>query len=95
MRPLRATALQNGKIKFSGSFGVFFPGRLVARFYDEHGRSLGGVPVVDVTPTEPVVLEAEIAAQGKPARLSLHLEDEQGIDRGALQEVHVGAEENH
>jgi len=94
MRPLRATGLQNGKIKLSGSFGVFFSGRLVARFYDEHGRSVGTAPVADVTPAEPVLLEAEVAAPGKTARLSLHLEDEQGIDRGSLQEVHVSGEDN-
>ena len=93
-RPLRAIGLQNGKIKLSGSFAVFFPGRLVARFYDERGRSLGALPVVDVNPAEPVLLESEIVAPGKPARLSLHLEDEQGIDRGSLQEVRVGPEDN-
>lgn len=90
IRPLRANALENGKIKLSGSFGVFFSGRLVARFYDEHGRSLGFLPVVDVNPAEPVSLELEIVPPGKPARLSLHLEDENGVDRGHLQEVRVG-----
>jgi hypothetical protein len=90
VRPLRANALENGKIKLSGSFGVFFSGRLVARFYDEHGRSLGFLPVGDVNPAEPVGLDVEIIPPGKPARLSLHLEDEQGVDRGSLQEVRVG-----
>ncbi len=92
--PLRATVLENGKVKLSGSFGVFFSGHLVARFYDEHGRSLGTVPVVDVDPAEPVTLETEISPAGKPARVSLHLEDEKGLDRGSLQEVRVGAGEN-
>ena len=90
IRPLRANALENGEIKLSGSFGVFFSGRLAARFYDEHGRSLGTLPVVDVNPTEPVSLDAEIVPPGKTARLSLHLEDEHGVDRGSLQEVRVG-----
>ena len=78
IRPLRATGLENGKIRLSGSFGVFFSGRLVAHFYDEHGRSLGTMPVEDVNPAEPVSLEKEIVSPGKPARLSLHLEDEHG-----------------
>jgi hypothetical protein len=90
IRPLRANALENGKIKLSGSFGVFFSGRLVARFYDAHGRSLGTRPVVDVSPAEPVSLDEEIVPPGKPGRLSLHLEDEHGVDRGSLQEVRVG-----
>ena len=89
IHPLRAIGLENGKVKLSGVFGVFFAGRLVAHFYDEHGRSLGTMPVVDVNPTEPVSLEAEIAASGKPGRISLHLEDENGVDRGSLQEVLV------
>jgi hypothetical protein len=94
IRPLRANALENGKIKLSGSFGVFFSGHLVARFYDERGRSLGTRPIADVNPADVVSLEAEIVPPGKPARLSLHLEDEHGVDRGSLQEVRVGTGDN-
>ena len=94
MHPLRAQRLENGKIKLSGAFGVFFPGRLVARLFSEHGGSLGTMPVVDVNPAEPVSLETEIAPPGKPARLSLHLEDSNGLDRGSLQEIQVGSGEN-
>ncbi len=89
MRPLRATALDDGKMKLSASYGVFFAGRLMAHFYDEHGRSLGTMPITDVSPTEMATLESEIAAPGKSARLSLHLIDQSGVDRGALQEVKV------
>jgi len=88
-RPLRATRSDGGKIKLAGAFGVFFPGRLIARLYDEHGRSLGTMPVVDVRPDQPVSMETEIAADAKTLRLSLHLEDKNGIDRGSLQEVLV------
>jgi hypothetical protein len=94
LHPLRATHLENGKIRLVGSFGVFFAGRLVARLYDEHGSNLGTVPVVDVDPAEAVSLNAEIAPPGKPARLSLHLEDQNGLDRGPLQEIPVAPEEN-
>jgi hypothetical protein len=94
IRPLRATGLDNGKVKLSGTFGVFFPGRLVARFYDEHGQSLGALPIADVNPTEAVSLETETVPPGKPVRLSLHLEDEQGVDRGSLQEVQISHEDN-
>jgi hypothetical protein len=95
IRPLQANALGNGKVRLSGSFGVFFSGRLVARFYDERGHSLGTLSIADVNPTEPVSLETEIVPPGKPARLSLHLEDDNGIDRGALQEVQVVAWNHH
>jgi len=94
-RPLRATRLENGKIRLSGSFGVFFSGRLVVRLYNEHGAILGTMPVVDVNPAEPVSLETEITPSGKPMRVSLHLEDSKGVDRGLLQEVPVGTGENH
>ena len=89
MRPLRATRLQNGNLRLSGSFGVFFPGRLVAHLYNERGLSVGIIPGASVKPTEPVALELETSVPGNPGRISLHLEDEKGIDRGSLQEVRV------
>ena len=93
IKPLQAT-WDRDKIKLSGSFGVFFSGRLVARFYDEHGSFLGTVPVAAVNPAEPVSLEAEVAPPGKAARVSLHLEDATGVDRGSLNEVQIGAGDN-
>jgi hypothetical protein len=95
IRPLRATALENGKIKLSASFGVFFAGHLVAHFYDEHGRSVGAVPIADVGPTEAVSLETEITPTAKPARVSVHVEGDHGADYGALQEVHIVTGDNH
>lgn len=94
MRPLQGIRLENGKIRLSGSFGVFFSGRLVARFYDEHGSHLGTLPVIDVNPAEPVVVETDVVVPGKPARLSLHMQDENGVDRGSLQEVQLDAGDN-
>jgi hypothetical protein len=94
IRPLHVTRLEKDKIKLSGSFGVFFSGRLIAHFYSEHGVSLGIMPVADVNPTDAVTLDAEIVPPGKPARLSLHLEDSNGVDRGSLQEVQVDTGEN-
>lgn len=94
VRPLRATRLENGKIKLSGSFGVFFAGRLVAHYYGEHGLSLGSATVAAVDPVEAVTLETEIVSPPKTVRMSLHLEDENGLDRGSLQEVQVGRGEN-
>lgn len=94
VRPLRATRLDSGRIKLSGSFGVFFPGHLVAHLYNEHGARVGSVPVKDVDPVELVVLETEIAPPENTARISLHLEDWNGLDRGSLQEVRVESQEN-
>ncbi len=91
VRPLRGSRLESGKVELSGAFGVFFAGRLVAHFYNEHGGKLDSVPVANVDPAELVSLETEIAVSGKPARISLHLEDWNGLDRGSLQEIPVGS----
>jgi hypothetical protein len=95
IRPLRATGMENGKIKLSGSFGVFYSGHAIAHFYDEHGHSVGIMPIVDVDPSKAVSLDTEISPPAKSARLSLHVVDESGIDRGALQEVQVSIPYNH
>jgi hypothetical protein len=91
IRPLESVRLDNGKIRLSGSFGVFYAGRLVVHFYNQHGSSLGTMPTLTVDPTEPVLLETEVVPPaGTVTRVSLHVEDENGVDRGSLQEVEVG-----
>ena len=95
MRPLRATSMENGTIKLSGSFGVFYSGRAIAHFYDEHGNSVGTTPIATVDPGKALSLDAEISAPAKSARLSIHVVDESGIDRGALQEVQVSSQASH
>jgi hypothetical protein len=95
IQPLRATARENGKIGLSGSFGIFYSGQLIARLYDEHGHVVGALPVAEVNPGELVSLETEIASPGKSGRVSIHLMDENGVDRGVLQEVQAGAQDAH
>ena len=95
IRPFRAVVRPSGKVKLSGSFGTLYSGRLMARLYNEHGSLLATVPLGNVTPTEAVLLETEVTSSEKPARISLHLEDYNGLDRGALQEVRVGSEDHH
>jgi len=95
VRSLQATRLESTHIHLSGSFGVFFAGRLVAHLYNEHGTSVGTMPLTQVDPTDLVVLETELAPPAKSSRISLHLEDANGLDRGSLQEVQVMAPENH
>jgi len=81
--------LENGHVTLSGAFGVFYSGRLMAHFYDGHGRPVGVMQVAEVTPTEEISVQSEVTPPEKSARVSLHLIDETGIDRGALQEVPV------
>jgi hypothetical protein len=87
--------MENGKIKLSGSFGVFYSGRAMAHFYDEHGHSVGITPIVEVDPSKVVSLDTVINPPAKSARLSIHVVDESGTDRGALQEVPVSSPDNH
>jgi len=68
---------------------------LVAHLYNEHGASLGTMPLTQVDPSDLVVLETDLTPPAKPARISLHLEDGNGLDRGSLQEVPVVAVETH
>jgi hypothetical protein len=94
LKNLQATRADAEKIQLTGSFGVFFSGRLVARLYDKRGAILGAVPVIEVSPTEPVTVQGEIPANPKTTRLSLHLIDLNRVDRGSLQEVPVIATES-
>jgi len=89
VHPLQATLAEAGKVRLSGSFGVFFAGRLVAHIYNQHGLSVGTVPLGPVDPANLVQLETEITPPAKPFRISLHVEDENNLDRGSLQEVQV------
>jgi hypothetical protein len=90
-KPLHAVSLPTGKVKLSGTFAVFFPGKLVAHFYNEHGSETGMLALADVSPIDLVVLDAEVVPPVKPSRVSLHLEDQRGVDRGALQELPITA----
>jgi hypothetical protein len=89
VHPLQATSLANGHIHLSGSFGVFFSGLLITHLYDDHGGSMGMIPLTQVDPTELVVLDTELTPPAKSFRISLHLEDANGLDRGSLQEVKI------
>jgi hypothetical protein len=95
IRPLKATATQNGKVSLSGSFGVFYSGHLIANLYDEHGHAGAPMPVAEVKPNDVVSLETEIASPGKLSRVSIHLVDDSGVDRGTLQEIPLSGQDNH
>jgi hypothetical protein len=84
--PLTATATPAGLV-LSASFGVFYAGDLVAHFY---GRGVRGTAkLMSVTPNEPVKLQTAIQAPPNTSRVSVHLVDAGGLDRGPLGEVLV------
>ena len=84
------TASQSGKsIVLSGSFGVFFPGRLTAYLFDSRGGQIGALPLQPVNPLDIVEVKKDIPASPGLARVSVRLTDEQGIDRGLLGEAMI------
>jgi hypothetical protein len=74
-------------LTLAGEFGVFFAGQLEARFYDRQGARLGTAKVQDVTPLEMVSLQQTVPAPAETARVSVHLIDRSGLDRGPLGET--------
>jgi hypothetical protein len=87
-RPLRLSLTGDGA-KLSGTFGVFFTGWLVARPYDKQDRELAAVPLQPVDPTEIVNLNQEIKLQSSAEKVSVHLIDQHGVDRGSLGDAEV------
>jgi hypothetical protein len=83
---LTVSKSRNGLL-LSGSFGVFFPGNLTAYLFDSEGVRTGVVPLQSVSPLDIVDLRKEIPVSPVIARISIHLVDERGIDRGSLGEA--------
>lgn len=86
--PLSAAA-DGAKFRVTGSFSVFFPGRLEARILDSTGRRLATAPLGTVRPEEPLALNQEFAAPASAARVQIALIDEGERDRGVLGEAAV------
>ena len=76
-----------GKLELSGTFGVFFPGQLKALFYGDGGAQSGESILQVVRPQELVELHKSIDLTSKVKRVSIHVIDDKGTDRGALGEV--------
>jgi hypothetical protein len=93
-QPLTAEAGLKG-IRLSGAFGVFFPGRLVAHLYDSRGGEASVVPLQDAEPSKSIALNQEIPAPRTVWRVSVHLEDQKGMDRGSLGDARVGENRGH
>jgi hypothetical protein len=90
IKPLYVTRGADGdKISLAGSFGVFYSGKLEAWLYDAHGLLLETRPLMEVDPRNPALLRATVTGAVRVGRISLHLADINGLDRGSLGEVPV------
>ncbi|MGC1296676.1 MAG: hypothetical protein WA869_16695 [Alloacidobacterium sp.] len=95
VKPLTAKRVA-GKIDLSGSFGIFFPGEIRAFLYDAEGTEKNEELLQAVRPQDAIDMHQAITATTDIARVSVHLIDSTGLDRGALGEVFVTAsDEQH
>ena len=76
-------------IAVTGKFGVFFPGHLELRLYGAGGARLDVRKLQEVTPLDLVDLQQGVPAPPETVRVSLHLIDREGVDRGPLGETLV------
>ncbi len=75
--------------QLSGSFGVFFPGKLVAHVFDPRGLEIATADLQLVDPQTPVELKQTIKVPSAAYRVSIHLDDEHGVDGGTLGEAEI------
>jgi hypothetical protein len=88
LKPLTVAA-SNHSVLLSGSFGVFFPGKLQAHVFDSQGVERQTLDLQSVEPQTRAELRREVKLSQRLARVSIHLVDDQGIDRGSLGETAI------
>jgi hypothetical protein len=88
LRTLSASMTAEG-VRVSGSFGVFFSGKLVAHVSDLRGLEIAAADLQPVDPQTSVELQQTIKAPTGAFRVSIHLEDEHGVDCGSLGETEI------
>jgi hypothetical protein len=79
----------SGNQRLSGTFGVFFEGKIVAKFLDKDGKAISRETLRDVTPRESVKLDREVLVPAGAKRAALCLIDSEARERGLLDEVPV------
>ena len=81
--PLSAVGAE-GKIRLTGSFGVFFPGKIEARALDSAGEQIDVADLGTARPEDLLTLNLDIPAPAGASRVEIHLIDDSGKDRGLL-----------
>ncbi len=89
--PLQAVR-QGDQIELTGRFGVFYPGHLEARLYGRGGDEQRVVDLHAVSPRDLIELHQTVPGSGI-VRVSVHLIDQNDVDRGALGEVMLAGED--
>jgi hypothetical protein len=87
-RPLTASLGEKG-LHVSGIFGVFYPGSLRAHVFDLRGVEIAVIELQAVDPLNGVELNQTVKVAEGADRVSVHLHDPQGVDRGSLGEAKI------
>jgi hypothetical protein len=85
-KPLSASLNANGLL-LSGSFGVFFPGELMAHGFNARGVETDAISLLSVDPANSVELHQQIRLSPSAVRVAIHLVDDAGADRGSVGEA--------
>lgn len=72
------------EIRLRGSFSTFFPGRLVAVIYSNHGAEISRHEVQAIDPAHPIELDATMPLPERASRIALKVLGSEGEDRGTL-----------
>jgi hypothetical protein len=86
--PLTATVTPAGLL-LAGEFGVFYPGKVIARYYSRGGTPLGSEQIGDADPAKGLQIHVTVTAPPETGRVSLHVMDSENLDRGPLSEAFV------
>jgi len=76
-------------IVLTGKFGIFVPCHLVALLYDQNNSPTRTISLQAADPTKVVDLHQEISITKSDTRVSIHVIDEKGTDRGALGDLSI------
>jgi hypothetical protein len=87
-KPFIAVRAATG-VHISGSFGVFFAGRLVAHFLGASGAELGSLALLNAEPAEVLDLDEQVKAPAGTERVRISIESQQGENHGVLGEAAV------
>jgi hypothetical protein len=86
-RPLTLSAGSSSRL--TGAFGVFYEARLQLVSFDRRSRPVGTLPLGEVTPLRPVVLDESICLPESAVRCSLWLLNEHNQRLGTLDHVQI------
>ncbi len=83
---------QGARHRLEGRFAVFYKGQATATFYSAAGERLAALDLGSVTPGEEFILKKDVALPENAYRVSVHVRDVQGDDRGLLAELILAQE---